>query len=576
MPIIKLPEQVASKIAAGEVVERPVSVIKELVENAIDANATEIVISIEEAGRRLIEVVDNGDGINENEIALSVERYATSKIRVAEDLNQIRTLGFRGEALASIAAVSRFSIESKSKNADIGYAYQLEGGIVKTKKPIGKPVGTRVIVRDLFFNVPARLKFLKSDRTEKRHINEVISRYALYYSTIRFSLNHDGKNVFSTSGNGDRIEILSQLYDLETAKKMLPVNFSDEYIKVTGFTSSYNLTRASRTEIFFFINGRLVSNSTVTSAITRGYQGLIMVGRYPLSVLFLELVPEEMDVNVHPTKTEIRLKNASRVFSAVQKPIRKTISAYSPVPAVPPTMWSSLEKIANQKGEFSSDGFKADLDTSDGENSQGHLTGLNHSPESNLPLLRIIGQLGLTYLAAEGPDGLYLIDQHAAHERVLFELLSANMSREHTQLLLEPRVLDINNLHTDVIRDSIVVAKEMGFVIEDFGPQSIKIIGVPQVLAKYDPQTIFMDLVSEYEQNTSDLLEKEKIEAVVRRICKRIAVKGGQKLSTQEQDKLVRDLEHCENPRTCPHGRPTIIHISVDVLERRFGRTGSV
>ncbi len=577
MPIKKLPKDVASKIAAGEVVERPMSVIKELIENAIDAEATEITISVEEGGRRLIEVVDNGIGIGKEEVGLSVERYATSKISAAEDLDHIRTLGFRGEALASISSVSRFSIESKRDNAATGYQLVIEGGQIKATGEIGMPTGTRVTVRDLFFNVPARLKFLKTVQTEKRQINHLISRYALFYDAVRYSLYHDGKRMFSTSGNRDRIEVLSQIYDLDTAKKLLPVDYTDPYITIRGFTSPYNLTRASRSEMFFFVNGRLISDSAIASAINRGYHGLIMVGRYPISILFLELEPSELDVNVHPTKTEIRLKDNSRVFTAVQRIIRKTIAAYSPVPVIPPSAWSSVEIVSREHGPIEPGSLFDDkyitVDTgdthADTEQAQGE--------ESNiLPLLRVIGQLGQTYVAAEGPDGLYLIDQHAAHERVLFEKLMHDVSPENTQLLLEPSIVNLGDLHVDDIQDKTELARSMGFKIEDFGPQSIKLTGVPQALSEYDPHTVFMDLLAQEESEGSNILEQEQTGSVIRRICKRISVKGGQRLSREEQEKLVRDLEDCTNPRTCPHGRPTIIHISVDALARRFGRTGSI
>jgi DNA mismatch repair protein MutL len=576
MPIIKLSQDIASKIAAGEVVERPVSVIKELIENAIDARATEITVVVEEAGRRLIEVTDNGFGIGRDEIALAAERYATSKIQFAEDLDHISTLGFRGEALASISAVSRFSIESRVPDAPVGYAYWIEAGKVNDHKEIGKQTGTRVSVRDLFFNVPARLKFLKADRTERQHINQTISRYALYYSSIRFALIQDGKKVLSTNGNGDRVEILSQLMGFEIAKQMLPVNYADAYITISGYTSPYSLTRASRTEIFFFINGRLVSDAAITSAISRGYHGLIMVGRYPISILFLGLDPEELDVNVHPTKTEVRLKDKSRVFTAVQRIIRKTISAYSPVPAIPPSTWSSFEFSNISKNDEKTENIFGDRLNMPDQATGGILTGVQSGRAEKIPLLRMIGQLGQTYIAAEGPDGLYLIDQHAAHERVLFEQLSQSISKNDTQLLLEPVVITVNFLDAELLKEHIMIAQELGFKIEDFGPQAIKITGVPLVLSEYDPQTIFMELISEDIEQDGNILENEKTEAVIRRICKKISVKGGQRLSTQEQEQLIRDLERCENPRTCPHGRPTIIHISVDALERRFGRTGSI
>ncbi len=575
MPIKKLPQNVASKIAAGEVVERPVSVIKELIENAIDAQATEITIKIEDAGRKLIEVSDNGIGILSSEITLAIERYATSKIDCAEDLQQIKTLGFRGEALASICAVSRFSIASHAIGANVGHICMIEGGELSVQKEIGMPAGTKVVVRDLFFNVPARLKFLKSDRTEQRHINRVISRYALQYAQIRFLFIQDGKKVLFTNGNGDRVEILAQQFGVETARKMLPVKFNDGNIAISGFTSPYSLTRASRRDIFFFINGRLVSDASIVSAITRGYQGLIMVGRYPICVLFIEMAPDDLDVNVHPTKTEIRIKDASQVFSAVHRAIRTTISAYSPVPSVPPAIWRSVEN------DFTAQVPSASLFREDAWDESNTLPD-DRQPAGKagipaIPLLRLIGQLGQTYLAAEGPDGLYLIDQHAAHERILYEELMKNGTSENTQFLLDAQVINLNQGDVEEIREKIEIAKDVGFAIEDFGPQAIKITGVPQILSKYDPIEAILGIIeTDMDGTNGKLIETERKERIISRVCKRLAVKGGQRLSSQEQAQLLRDLESCDNPRTCPHGRPTIIHISVDALERRFGRTGSI
>jgi len=574
MPIKKLPKNVSSKIAAGEVVERPVSVIKELIENAIDAQSSSISIKIKGAGRKLIEVSDNGVGIPHDEIALSVERYATSKIISADDLQLVRTLGFRGEALASIAAVSRFIIESRHEKSETGIEMRIEGGDIVERKEIGRSTGTKITVADLFFNVPARLKFLKSDRTERSLINRVIARYALYYATIQFSLFQDGKQVLLSSGGGDRTEILSKIFSVDTAKKMVPVSYNDEYLSLSGYTSPFSLTRASRKEIFFFINGRLVADSGITAAITKSYQGLIMVGRYPISALFIDIDPKELDVNVHPTKTEIRLKDPSGVFSAVHTAVRKTISAYALTPTIPMAVWKNWEKeelpvYENQLLPASQGGV---IESGSAENT-GILSGT-----VQLPMLRLIGQLGQTYLAAEGPDGLYLIDQHAAHERILFEkLLSVNDSgMENSQLLLEPCVLKIPDMDAEDLHKKIVFSREVGFKIEDFGPNTIKILGIPQILSKHDPEFIFINFIEAGDDEQKDLLDQEKKEVMVKRICKRLAVKAGQTLSASEQQQMILDLENCRNPRTCPHGRPTIIHISVNTLERRFGRTGSI
>ncbi|MDO9545254.1 MAG: DNA mismatch repair endonuclease MutL [Pelolinea sp.] len=578
MPIIILPKEVASRIAAGEVVERPVSVVKELVENSIDAGATEIQIRVEQAGKKLIEIIDNGMGIESDQSELALQRYATSKIATSEDLERIRTLGFRGEALASIAAVSRFTIESRVKNEEKGFNYLLEGGEKHSKKSIGRSVGTLIRVEDLFFNVPARLKFLKKDITENRLITILINKYALFYAGIRFSLFQDRKNFLATNGNNKRREILSQIYDLETAKSLLPVDYSDEYLQIEGFTSPLNITRSSRKEIFFFINGRLVSDSTLTSAITHGYQGLIMVGRYPITNLFITLSPNEIDVNVHPTKAEIRLRNSNRVFTAIQRIMRKTIAAYAPFPIVPPGIWKTgnsrinienVELHLDQGTEILPD--RPILKKREIDNGSSITT-------TGLPLLRPLGQLGLTYIAAEGPDGLYLIDQHAAHERILFEkMLGLPEGNKLSQLLLEPVVIQLPSYQFKQLENQSHHLVGLGFELEPFGPDAYKITAVPQVISSLDPKDAIMSVIEEADHDPySNLVENEIKEKMIARICKRLAVKGGQVLSSQEQNSLIRDLESCKNPRTCPHGRPTMIHISVSVLEKQFGRQGSI
>lgn len=577
MPIIILPKEVASKIAAGEVVERPVSVVKELIENSIDAGATEIHIRVEQVGKRMIEIIDNGSGIESAQSEIALQRYATSKISTSEDLEKIHTLGFRGEALASIAAVSRFTIESRVKNEASGFNYHLEGGEEKSKSSVGRSVGTLIRVEDLFFNVPARLKFLKKDITENRLITLLITKYALFYAGIRFSLLQDGKKTLVTNGNYDRREILSQIYDLETAKSLINVKYEDEYLQIEGFTSPLNITRSSRKEIFFFINGRLVSDSTLTSAITHAYQGLLMVGRYPVTNLFITISPGEIDVNVHPTKAEIRLRNSNRVFTAIQRIIRKTIAAYAPYPAVPPSLW----RVTNSSVDIEIDNLelKNSIYPTQGQPlpNQSEFDIGRSSAVSVIPLLRPIGQLGLTYIAAEGPDGLYLVDQHAAHERILFEkMLVLTENKKSSQLLIEPVVINLPVYQIERLEKLLNILVGIGFRVEQFGPEAYKITAVPQIISSMDPKEALLSMIDEEDNSSMNLVENESKEKMISRICKRLAVKGGQVLSTQEQNQLIRDLENCKNPRTCPHGRPTMIHISVDVLEKQFGRKGSI
>ncbi len=580
MTIKILSQNVASKIAAGEVVERPLSVVKELMENAIDAQASDIRIRVESAGQRLIQVEDNGIGIPQGEAGLALQRYATSKISDIEDLEKIRTLGFRGEALASIAAVSRFRLFSKTGRETMGIQVQCEGGEQARQEPAGLKDGTRILVEDLFFNVPARKKFLKSENTERRSITDLVARYALYYAGIRFQLTMEGREVLATSGGGDRRDVLSRIYDVNTARAMLELKVMDEYLGVEGFISPLGISRSNRKEIFFFINGRLISDPALGTAVTQAYQNLLMVGRYPLAMVFMNMDPQEVDVNVHPTKAEVRFREPHRIFSLVHSAVRKTVSAFSDVPRISPDFWSGRESrpaeidpgwsFSAQAGQAAqtAPAFQPAADTASTLPLQAEPTLLK------VPLLRLVGQIGRTYLVAEGPDGLYLIDQHAAHERVLFEKFLAQHSASESQYMLEPQTIELPGRLDRDLENQIEILNHLGFKVENFGPSTYRVFAVPGVISKLDPGQAFLSALEEDEEDAS-LVETALEDRMIRRICKRAAIKGGQVLSVEEQEKLLRDLENCQSPRTCPHGRPTMIHLSVDTLERQFGRRGS-
>jgi DNA mismatch repair protein MutL len=576
MPIHELSKEIASKIAAGEVVERPASVVKELIENSIDAGAKEVNIRIEQAGRRLIEVGDDGTGIPAKEMQIAVRRYATSKITSMEDLDNISSLGFRGEALASIAAVSRFSLESKTRDEDNGMQLLVDGGVEVSFLPAGMKQGTQIKVENLFYNVPARQKFLKKDPTERQLITELVTRYALFYSAIRFQLTQEGRSIFMSFGNENRREILSKLYDIDAAKNYLEIDFQDTYAKIYGFTSPLNMTFSNRKQIFCFINGRLVSDATLTAAIIRAYHGFLMVGRFPSTILFIEIAPSEIDVNVHPTKDEVRFRDSGHVFGVIHSAVRRTLSTFMPLPDFQMPTWNSTslpERVIDPGWEFS---------RTENHHEPALLVQRNdplqedESPSiAKVPILRLIGQLGRTYIAAEGPDGLYLIDQHAAHERILFERIQ-NLPQQGTisQFLLSPATLMIPaRLNEEFYRQKDILEK-IGFGFEEFGPDTFRITAIPAVLQKMDPGVAVLSAL-EPEDHQEGLIEGEKDKQTILKICKRAAIKGGQVLTIQEQEQLIRDLENCISPRTCPHGRPTMIHISVDLLERQFGRLGS-
>lgn len=594
MPIRLLSSEVASQIAAGEVIERPASVVKELLENSLDAGAHTVTIAIEEAGKKLIEVADDGSGIPSNELELAVSRHATSKLVRSDDLFSISTLGFRGEALASIGSVSRMTITSRTANEREGARLRVEGGKPGKLTKIGTVVGATVRVEDLFYNVPARLKFLKTDVTERRAIDSLITRYALAYPNKRFKLVEGKTTTLQTSGDGDRRAILAALYGVDVAKQMLEIVSEEEGYRLTGLISPTSLTRSNRKEITFFINGRWVHDASLSMALLQAYHTLLMVGRYPLTALFLEINPEEVDVNVHPAKAEVRFRNQDKIFSFVQRSVRKALLAYSPVPNVAPSLWGSARTVqAEPRRNAGVDWAIAhdeqltvtnDQPAVDSERSSDNspMQSVQSPREAStlqhiaIPLLRLIGQIGATYLVAEGPDGLYLIDQHAAHERVLFEKLMTQHTMKNipSQSLLTPAVVTLPPYSTQLLISQLPVLQHFGFDVEEFGPNTFQVRAMPALFMGSDPAVALRVLVEDFEEDESPL--QNEIEAkLAARVCKRMAVKAGQALSNEEQRALLIDLEACDSPRTCPHGRPTMIHLSVDMLERQFGRRGA-
>ena len=582
MPIRILSPEVASQIAAGEVVERPASVVKELVENALDAGAKSVSVEIAAAGRSLVQVADDGVGIPPGELALAMERHATSKLASAEELFRIATLGFRGEALASIGSVSRLTITSCTLDSPAGARLHVEGGRIGRLEKTGAPVGTVVRVEDLFYNVPARLKFLKQDATERRAIDALVTRYALAYPRVRFKLTEAGTVSLHTAGDGDRRAILAALYGVDVSRQMLEIMADEEGFKLTGFISPTALTRSNRKEITFFVNGRWVQDTPLSSALLQAYHTLLMVGRYPLAEIFIEVPPEEVDVNVHPAKAEVRFRSPDKAFSFVQRSTRRALLAYTPVPQLAPqNLWGTSEQprqidptwnLAHApENEKQNPDSETDVAGSD---LQSPILNLQSSI-SHIPLLRLIGQIGATYLVAEGPDGLYLIDQHAAHERVLFEKLMAQHAQNAipSQTLLTPAVVHLPTASTRLLEKQLPVLQHFGFHVEPFGQNSYQVRAMPALFANSDPAAALRALVEDFEEDEAPL--QNEIEAkIAGRVCKRLAVKAGQILSPEEQRALLADLENCASPRTCPHGRPTMIHLSVDMLERQFGRKG--
>ncbi len=601
MPIHVLSDQLASQIAAGEVVERPSSVVKELVENALDAGATTISVTVRGGGRDLVQVADDGLGISSGEIEMAFLRHATSKLDTVADLEKVRTLGFRGEALAAISAVSRLTIVSRDRGAQGGTRLLLEGGRRTSRELVGAPVGTIIAVENLFYNTPARLKFLKSVPTEKRQIDEFVTRYALAYADVRFRLSHDNRITFQTTGSGDVREVLAEIYGAETARTLLEIETevpdreaTDERaaINVSGFVGPPDLNWANRSHITLFVNGRWIRDTSLTYAVIQAYHTLLPAGRFPLGVLFINMPPEEVDVNVHPAKTEVRFRRPNTLFGAVQRAVRRTLVAKSPVRAaggwaagggfeqfVPQhehtAGWSGAAQ-EEMRLDWSRRYQGAELSApQDGESEAAFEAAGDVEPsERKLPIMRVIGQVGAAYIITEGPDGLYLIDQHAAHERVLYEQFLAEWEQQKvvSQGLVTATAVQLPPSQAALLEDNLPLLRSLGFEIEPFGPHTFQIRSVPAVVARMDPAAALRAVVDDLEEGSTPL--QGKVEArIVLRVCKSAAVKAGQTLSRAEMEALVQALEECESPHTCPHGRPTLIHLSVAQLAREFGRT---
>ena len=572
MSIRILPPEVASRIAAGEVVERPSSIVKELVENALDAGASRIGVEANEGGVALIRVVDDGCGIEPNELTLAFARHATSKLRDDADLAAIATLGFRGEALPSIAAVAEVEAISRQHDSPRAARVRLSFGTMQEQGAAGAPPGTAFSVRALFREQPARLKFLRSAGAEASQIGSVVSHYALAYPEVAFSLRLDGRETFATSGAGGRREAVAGVYGRDVAAAMLEAADESDGCSVAALFTPPHLTRSTRGYITLFINRRWVRSRSLAFAVEEAYAGLLQTGRYPIAVVDLRLPPEEVDVNVHPAKAEVRLRNERAVFSLVQRPIRRALSGLAPVGSEPLSGWPRPQPSTGIPNFMLRSAVDAAAPLQSQLIPQQAPVGVAGAPlPAGLPIMRPLGQAGTTYVIAEGPAGLYLIDQHAAHERVLYErFLAAELAgAQASQPLLAPALLDLTPVQQALVTSFLPALSEHGFAVEPFGPGGYLLRAAPAGLRRDDPARAFVELL--------DLLTREDSPAEPRRrvaasLACHAAVRAGQTLAPEEMRDLIQQLEACDTPQTCPHGRPTMLHLSSDELARRFSR----
>ena len=572
----------AAKIAAGEVVERPASVAKELLENAIDAGAAHITLEMQDGGLSLLRVTDDGQGIPASELELAFQRHATSKIVNADDLQAVATLGFRGEALPSIATVAQVLVTTRTARATAGARLELHAGQVVQAGAAGCALGTTLTVRNLFYNTPARFKFLKSPLAEGGQVTRVASQLALAYPGIAFTLRGDGRTIFQSSGNGDLRDVVARLYGAEVSRAMLDVELC-EGLQVRGLVSHPSLHRSNRNALSLFVNGRWVQSRPLLHAVEEAYSSLLMVGQHPLAVLHINLDPSQVDVNVHPAKSEVKFAAERQVYARLRQAVAAALDwaaaqqnttgpRLTPETEAAPSLFASYEgwPAASFPGAVPAMSWGRDAPPAQA----WAMPGASASEGSVLPMLRVLGQVAQSYIVAEGPGGLYLVDQHAAHERVRLDELeraqaAASGRLPDVQPLLQPLTLELAPALLAAAEQARPELLKLGFELEPFGDRTYLLRSIPAVVplaeARHTLSAILDDLLLDVPGETHE-------EHLLHSLACHSAVRAGQLLSQEEMRALLGALEACRQPRACAHGRPTMVHLSQAQLERQFGR----
>lgn len=623
--IIELSETLANKIAAGEVIERPASVVKELLENAIDAAATQVTISIEESGLKSIEITDNGEGIARDEVALALKRHATSKIKDVDDLFRIRTLGFRGEALPSIASVSELTINtSVADNADVsGTLLVAKGGQILQNDPAPKRVGTQIKVENLFFNTPARLKYIKSLQAELSHITDVINRLSLAHPEVAFKLINDGREMLKTAGSGDLRQAIAGVYGISTAKKMLRISNADLDFEVTGYVSLPELTRANRNYITVLLNGRYIKNYLINRAIVDGYGSKLMVGRFPIAVIDIKIDPFLADVNVHPTKQEVRISKEKDLMLLITKAIKQALQPETLIPnalenlnqskssaqsvanahqtslpltskqlyydaekqdfyvqekssvAAAPTVDkvpTTLSELTDTKDNYTSDSSKDDQFVAVNETAFFE-TDAPKEARKTFPELEFLSQMHGTYLLCQSPDGLYIVDQHAAQERVKYEYYREKIGQVNydQQQLLTPILIKLSQDEVGLVLEKKALLAEAGVFLDAYGENQLILREHPIWMNDNEIEKATYELIDLLLDDQEVSVKKYREDLAIMIACKS-SIKANMFIDPASARDLLNQLANCENPYNCPHGRPALVSFSNLDLEKMFRR----
>ncbi len=570
MSIRTLAPEIVSKIAAGEVIERPASVVKELVENALDAGARRVTVEVESGGKDLIRVTDDGAGIAPDEIELAVQRHATSKLSAADDLTQVSTLGFRGEALASVAAVAELTLLSVTREHETGRRIVVRDERMVESAPAGGAPGTQVTVRGLFRFLPARLAFLKADRTELAHVIRVVTHAAIGYPGVAFTLRDGASERLRTSGDGDLRHTLLAIYGKELVDQLIELP-RGQTLGIDGFVSQPHLHRPSREYISLFVNRRWVSDRLLAGAISEAYQSLIPSRRYPVVVLRLTLPPGEVDVNVHPTKAEVRFRRGGEVFGGISRAIRRALATAGQV--APARLDQPLvDQFFFPTGQSAGSRWQAGAPPAPQELGAARPPDSPQTegpPDLRSPVMRPLGQIESTYVIAAGPQGLYLIDQHAAHERVMYEQLQSGRDGA-AQPLLDPAPVELSPPESEWVAEHREALRAHGLELEPFGTHTWLVRAVPAAGRTIDGAAYLREVVAE--ARTPEFRRLEAAERVRWSLACKAAVKAGDPLALDEMRSLLERLQRCDLSLTCPHGRPTMILLTRDLLDRQFGR----
>lgn len=559
--IVLLDDLTINQIAAGEVIERPANVVKELVENSIDAGANKIIIEIKNGGKTFIKITDNGCGIAKDDMTISIERHATSKIRQVEDLEKTYTMGFRGEALASISSISKLTIISKIKEDLIGNKIVSNAGKITEIKQCASQTGTQIIVKDLFYNTPVRYKFLKQDATESKYIKNWVEKVALANPNISFKLITDNKTKFFSNGNGALFDIIYSIYGKEIKENLIKVDYESEKIKITGVIGNTLIARENRKDQILFLNKRNIKDNAISNSADQAFKGATGIGKYGFFILNIDMPANFYDVNVHPTKTEVRFKNEDEICKDIYYAIKN---------AMLKAEFLGNDEHSNENKEYIKNEYEFLTDEVSLKNTEN--VELRKRENSRKIEYKYIGILFRTFIIIEVENEIFLIDQHAAHERVLYEQIKENYKnhiQSNSQLMLIPEVVTLTNREMEFVKNNTNLFIDIGFVIEVFGENTIKINGIPDLDYRSKTKNIFLDVLDEIISDGRTQI-KDVEERFIATVACKAAVKANMDLTRQEVDELINNLLSLNNPYTCPHGRPTTIKISKEFIEKKL------